>query len=244
MNNVLQKIEGFIKTHAVMLVICALLLSISVLMLNEGVRETWKDSLAREPYYGVKTEVSSVSIECNVYMGAEFLNHMLDTLKQKKVRITFFVGGIWAKDNEALVKRIVAEGHEIANHGYSHQQHSRISAQANRDEMMKTDALIQKLTGVKMQLFAPPSGDFNQLTLRIAEENNYKTIMWTADTIDWRDQNPELLLSRVKKKIDKGGIVLIHPTRATAQMLPCMIDELCSLGYDIVPVGELIKLQD
>ena len=182
-----------------------------------------------------------VSLMINVYWGTEYIDDMLTTLKEKDVKTTFFVGGSWVRDNEETFKKIVAERHEIGNHGFFHKDHDKINAARNREEISSAHNLVKELTGTEMRLFAPPSGAFNDVTLEIAKELGYTTIMWSKDTIDWRDKDESLIYKRATKNATGGDLVLMHPTKATAAVLGKIIDDLAEKGLRVAPVSEVIK---
>ena len=92
-----------------------------------------------------------------------------------------------------------------------------------------------------MNLFAPPSGAFSDTTLQVAKKLGYSTIMWTRDTIDWRDQNEELIYTRATKQLKGGDLILMHPTKATSQALDRIVQYVLSQNLKIVPVSENIK---
>ena len=92
-----------------------------------------------------------------------------------------------------------------------------------------------------MNLFAPPSGSFSQNTLDVASELGYKTIMWSKDTIDWRDKDSNLVYTRATKSIKGGDLVLMHPTKHTLEALPQIIDYYNSINMKVVTVSENLK---
>ncbi|MBO5712996.1 MAG: polysaccharide deacetylase family protein, partial [Clostridia bacterium] len=128
-----------------------------------------------------------VALTFNVYENTEVVNGILDTLKSENVKATFFVGGCWADDNENTLKRIINEGHELGNHGYYHKDHKKLDKEGNVNEISACGRIVFALTGYQTRLFAPPSGSYNKTTLTVANELGYQTIMWSKDTIDWRD---------------------------------------------------------
>ena len=91
-----------------------------------------------------------------------------------------------------------------------------------------------------MGLFAPPGGAYNSSTAIIAHNLNYKTIMWSKDTIDWRDQNKELIIDRATTSLSNGDLILMHPTKCTCEALPEIITKIVDSGYKIATVGENI----
>ena len=192
--------------------------------------------------YRGNTENKNVSIMINVYWGTEYLQPMIDILKEKGVNATFFVGGIWAVKNENLLKKIKELGFEIGNHGYNHKDHDKLTYEHNKQEITATHEIVRRITGVEMNLFAPPSGAYNQTTLDVASSLGYKTIMWTLDTIDWRDKNTDLIYSRATKKLANGALVLMHPTANTLEALPKIIDFYLDNNYSVVSVSTNIAL--
>jgi len=193
------------------------------------------------PIYCGDKNSKNVTLMINVYWGTEYLDKMLTTLKKHDVQTTFFVGGIWAQKENAMLNRIKEDGHEIANHGYFHKDHDKISAERNREEISMTEQVIEKTCGVKTKLFMPPSGAFNQTTLKVAGELGYKTIMWSKDTIDWRDKNPTLIYNRATQNIAGGDLILMHPTLATSEVLEDIIVSLKRGGWNLVTVSKNLK---
>jgi peptidoglycan/xylan/chitin deacetylase (PgdA/CDA1 family) len=103
-----------------------------------------------------------------------------------------------------------------------------------------TEDLVEKLCGIKMALFAPPSGAFNKRTVGIANSLGYKTILWTHDTIDWRDQDENLIYNRATKDASAGDLILCHPTECTANTLERIIIKYKELGFKINTVSSNI----
>lgn len=180
---------------------------------------------------------NAVSLMFNVYMGNEYVESILETLKQKGVKATFFVGGIWVNKNEDCFIKIFNSGNEIGSHGYWHKDHDKISDEEQANEIIMTDELVTKLTGKKMSLFAPPSGAYNSRTVEIASAYGYKTIMWSVDTIDWRDKNEQIIKQRAQKA-KAGDFILMHPTECTARAISSIIDNILGNGLKIVSVSE------
>lgn len=182
----------------------------------------------------------NASLMINVYWGTEYVMPMLEVMEEEGVLATFFVGGTWASKNPDLLNVIIQKGHEIGNHGYYHKDHDRISRQRNYEEINITHKLIEELTGYNMNLFAPPSGAFDSTTLEVAEELGYKTIMWTKDTIDWRDKDANICLNRATKNISNGDLILMHPTAHTLQALPGIINAYQQAEINLTTVSNTI----
>lgn len=173
-------------------------------------------------YYKGDTSSNKVSLMFNVYQNSENVYAILDILDKFSVKSTFFIGGCWAAKNTDCLKEIVLRGHEVGNHGYFHKDHAALTMEKSDEEISLCHKLVLLNTGVNMNLFAPPSGSYNKETAEGAASLGYKCVMWTVDTIDWRDKDENLIFTRAKKA--KGGsLVLMHPTDCTVKALEKII---------------------
>ena len=182
-----------------------------------------------------------VSLMVNVYWGTEYIQPMLDIFAENGVTTTFFVGGMWVRDNEETLKKICAAGHEIANHGYFHKDGKDLSYAQNKSEIVATNDLLKAMTGKTPALFAPPSGSYGKDTLKACEDLNMKVIMWSRDTIDWRDKNTEVIYTRATDKVEAGEMILAHPTYNTAEALPDILKYYKEHGLNAVTVSQIIS---
>ena len=194
------------------------------------------------PYYCGDVKSNCISLMFNVYWGTEFIEPILEVLNKYEVKATFFVGGSWVEKNYEVLKKIYENGHEIGNHGYLHKDHKTLSKTRNREEILLTDKLIFEYLGKNTKLFAPPSGSFGNDTLTICKELGFAVIMWSKDTIDWRDKDSGLVYSRATKNAKGGDLVLMHPTRHTLKALPDILEYYRANGLKEVTVSENLKL--
>lgn len=180
--------------------------------------------LPPHPIYRGNEYKPMVGLMINVAWGTEHLEPMLHILEQENVRATFFLDGSWLAAHPNEGRRLVEKGHEIGNHAYHHPQMSRLTAQKARQEIEETERLIADTLGVESTYFAPPSGDFNDNVIRVAAELGLHTVLWTADTIDWRPtSSPQMMVQRVSKQLGNGTLILMHPTDRTVEALPEII---------------------
>ncbi len=193
-----------------------------------------------EAIYNGNRSKNNISLMFNVYENTGVVNDIISLLDEKGVKATFFVGGCWADDNNQTLERIVASGHELGNHGYFHKDHKKLSYEGNYQEISLTGEMVSALCGVKINLFAPPSGSFSSTTLKAAYDLGYKVIMWSKDTIDWRDNDSAKIYNRATKDLAGGDLVLMHPKKHTLEVLPSIIDYYLSVGLDVVTVSENI----
>ncbi len=188
--------------------------------------------------YNGNRQNKKVSLMFNVYENTQVVNGIVSTLDEYGVKATFFVGGCWADDNGETLKRIVKSGHELANHGYFHKDHKNLDYQINKQEITLTENVVNALCGVKTNLFAPPSGSFSYTTLQVASELGYKVIMWSKDTIDWRDKDCDLIIKRATTNLTNGDLILMHPKEHTLKALPFIIERCFNGGFNVVTVSE------
>lgn len=197
-----------------------------------------------ERYYAVyngNKEKPNVSFMFNVYENTKVVNEIINTLNEYNVKATFFVGGCWADDNAETLNKIKASNLEIANHGYFHKDHKKLNYEQNVLEIQNTSKIVEGLCGVKTKLFAPPSGSFSDLTLEASYNLEHTTIMWSKDTIDWRDHSVDLVFYRATNNLQNGDLILMHPKEHTLKALPKIITYCIENGFTPVTVSENIK---
>lgn len=192
-------------------------------------------------YYQGTKDGKTIAFACNIDWGNEYIDEMLSILKDNNIKITFFPTGRWAENNEDILLEIYNEGHEIGNHGYRHLDYDKLDYKTNYDEINMAHKIIKDIIRESPQYFSPPSGAFNESTIKAAENLGYKTILWSVDTIDWRkDSNKDLIIRRVVDKIHDSAIVLMHPTGETNKALPEIINNLFQKGYKIGTISDVL----
>lgn len=193
--------------------------------------------------YGGDKNSKKLSLMINVYWGNEYVEEFLKIFKKYGIKTTFFIGGSWANQNIELLKKIYDYGHEIGSHGYSHKEHGKCGYETNLEEISKCHTIIKDILGIEMNLFAPPGGSYNSSTIKSAESLGYKTIMWTRDTIDWRDHNSELIYNRAITSMQGGDLILMHPTKNTIEALEKIIEYSKNCKLEITTVSDVLDLK-
>lgn len=194
-----------------------------------------------KPIYQGRDDKKVMAFTCNVAWGNEYIPSLLEIFNEKNVKATFFIEGRWAEKYPDLLKLIYEKGHEIGNHGYSHAHHAQLSYEENLNEIKKAEQAIENILGIKTTLFAPPYGEFSELTLKAANSMNYRLIMWTIDTIDWKKPGVDYIVNKVLSNAGNGKIVLMHPTEDTVRAMPTIIDNLHREGFKITTVSQLLS---
>jgi peptidoglycan/xylan/chitin deacetylase (PgdA/CDA1 family) len=176
--------------------------------------------------------------------SAKLTPKLLDLLAAHHVKATFFVIGQNAIDHPEIVQRAAREGHEIGNHSWSHPYLAKMSDDAVRRELRRTDDAIKAATGTRPTLMRPPYGSITMRQKRwIHDEFGYEIILWDVDPLDWKNPGPMTVCSRIVKETRPGSIVLshdIHP--GTVEAMPAIFAQLESKGFKFVSVSELIQM--
>ena len=128
------------------------------------------------PIYSVETDEKKAALTFDVAWGNEDTQKILDILKKYNVHAAFFMTGEWVEKYPDEVKAIYAAGHDLGNHSENHKNMSRLSDEEKTEEIMRAHQRVKELTGVEMNLFRPPYGDYNDEVIRNAQENGYYTI--------------------------------------------------------------------
>ena len=169
---------------------------------------------------------------------------LLDMLKERGIKATFFVVGKNVAEYPKIAKRIVDEGHEIASHSWSHPLLSKLSDASVRDQLERTHAAIEKATGVNTTLLRPPYGGFTERQRRWAHgEFGYKTILWDLDPLDWKVRNANHVEREILQNTRAGSIILTHDIhKSTVDAMPGTLDALLARGFKFATVSELIAM--
>ncbi len=160
---------------------------------------------------------------------------ILDTLALHGVRAMFFVCGEMAVDNKDLLRRMVAEGHVIGNHTWTHPQLTKISRPAMASEIGRTSEVVHQAVGTAPLWFRAPYGAWNRAAFEIGAELGMEPLAWTVDTLDWKEPGTTAIVSRVLKQAAPGVIVLNHDAGGnrsqSVQALASYLPQLLGRGF-------------
>lgn len=202
------------------------------------------EKLDKLPIYRGNEHKKVVALMVNVAWGTEYLPGMLDVLKKEKVKGTFFLDGSWLKKHPQEAKRLQQAGHEIGNHAYSHPLMSQISKDRMDKEIIKTEALMQKILRHKSKWFAPPAGDFNQSVIDVADQHQMKTVLWTVDTVDWKKSTSvNNMVRKIDQNVGNGSLILTHPTDRTLLAFSTIIRTVKKKGLQLGTVSDVLSSQ-
>ncbi|MCM1387579.1 MAG: polysaccharide deacetylase family protein [Bacillus sp. (in: Bacteria)] len=195
------------------------------------------------PIYCVDTDEKKVALSFDAAWGNDDTAEILSILKEHDIHVTFFMTGGWVESYPEDVKAILADGHDLGNHSENHKNMSELSNEEKTEELMSVHRKVKELTGYDMFLFRPPYGDYDNDVINVAKECQYYAIQWDVDSLDWKNEGLDSIIDTVTnhKNLGNGSIILCHNgAEYTAQALEALITELEDMGYEIVPVSQLI----
>ncbi|HHW13059.1 MAG TPA: polysaccharide deacetylase family protein [Firmicutes bacterium] len=180
----------------------------------------------------------------------EYTPQILDLLAQFGVKATFFLKGANIAGREWVVTRMVREGHLVANHSYSHPDFRKLTTVQIVAEVTKTEGLVKRITGRETALLRPPYGEMTAEGLDRLVTAGYTMVNWSVDSKDWRaDHQADQILANIMSQVKPGAIILMHSAGGSGQdltptvkALPALITNLQAMGYEIVPLTDLLPV--
>lgn len=197
----------------------------------------------------VETSQKTVALTFDDGPDSERTPAVLESLKKHNSHATFFVVGNRAEKQAQLLQKMAAEGHEIANHSYSHKGFDSNKPEFFKEEIEKTNALISQITSQKPVLFRPPGGYLSDSLVDLTKNEHLTIAYWTwqQDSKDWKNgTSATSIANHIIKNIQPGQIILLHDGASngleTAKAVDILLDKLTKEGYQFVTMSELIKL--
>ena len=167
-----------------------------------------------------------------------YTERLLDGLKERGVKASFFLIGRSVKEYPEAVKRMEEEGHLIGNHTYNHVKLKGLSPEETRREIQKTDEAVYEITGKHVAYLRPPFGEWEEdleLTYPVLP------VMWTVDPLDWTTENVEEIVDRVVTQAGENDMILLHDCYdSSVEAALQIVDRLLAEGFDFVRVDELL----
>ena len=218
---------------------------------TEGAAPTGNASAAQLKKYNAYYvgDTSKKKIYLTVGAGYEngYTEHILDVLKKHNAKATFFLVGNFMETSPEIVKRMVAEGHTVGNHTYTHPDMSQIlDKTAFENELTKLEKLYKETTGKEMKkLYRPPQGKYSESNLKMAQELGYTTVFWSLAYVDWyNDDQPteDEAMDKLIPRIHNGAVVLLHSTSKTnSEILDKLLSKWENMGYSFGDISDISK---
>jgi peptidoglycan/xylan/chitin deacetylase (PgdA/CDA1 family) len=196
-------------------------------------------------YNSCNVEGMSIAITFDDGPNAELTPKLLDMLKERGIKATFFVVGRNVEEYPGIVARMATEGHEVANHSWSHPALTKLGVESFRKQIENTNEAIAKATGKRPVLMRPPYGATSvSLNKRLNDQFGLKVILWSVDPLDWKYRNSNRVYNAIIQNTRPGSIILAHDIHATTvAAMPATLDALLAKGYKFATVSELIAME-
>lgn len=200
---------------------------------------------AAKPYRKGAAQTHQIALTFDDGPSIQNTEEILSILKEYGIRATFFVIGENAAADPDRIRMIYEAGHEIGNHTYTHSYISKIGKDALREEIRKTEEILQSITGQKPKVFRPPGGIYDEASLRVLEEMGYRSVLWSLDTKDWCMPKSDTIASKIEENAVSGDIILFHDLNdkrlPTPDALKRILPYLKENGYEFVTITEMIE---
>ena len=202
------------------------------------------DALKPATYSSAHVEGPYIAMTFDDGPSPETTPRLLDMLKQRNIKVTFFLIGQNAERNPEIVRRMLAEGHEIGNHSWTHPQLSKLSDDRVTQEITKTQDTIKNESGFTPTTLRPPYG---AITARqrawIENQFGLNIILWSVDPFDWKRPGPSVITQRILSGARPGAIILSHDIhKQTVDAMPATLDALLAKGYKFVTISQLLAM--
>ena len=203
-----------------------------------------------EIVWEVPTKSKVIALTFDDGPDPRYTTQIAELLKEYNAKATFFVVGSRVKAHPQVVRLLMEQQHELANHTYTHPDVRRISPANLREEVLATQEEIYKHTGLRPHLFRPPGGVYNESLVHVAKDAGFLVVMWSwhQDTRDWSDPGVKKITNKVLNNARNGDIVLFHDyggnRKQTVDALREIMPELQMRGYQFVTVSELMKYRN
>ena len=167
-----------------------------------------------------------------------YTERLLDGLKKRNVKATFFLIGKSADKYPELVKRMAEEGHLIGNHTMDHVRLNHKTYEEAIEQIRQSNQIISQITGQTPQYIRPPFGEWSK---ELQEEVDMTAVLWDVDPVDWKVKNTEIVVKRILKNARDGDIILLHDVYGTSVDAALeIVDQMQAEGYEFVTVDEII----
>lgn len=183
-------------------------------------------------------EIKQIALTFDDGPNCKYTPQLLDGLKERDVKATFFLIGKYVEECPDVVKRMNDEGHLIGNHTYDHVEITTLSDEAALKEIHDTNAVIYDIIHEDVEYMRPPFGVWQR---NLEEDLDVMPVMWSVDPLDWTTSNTQEIINKVVRDVEDGDIILMHDCyQSSVDAALRIIDILEDAGYEFVTVDELL----
>lgn len=197
-------------------------------------------------YRSVVTDTKQIALTFDDGPHPRLTHEILDVLDKYSVQATFFMVGVNVVNYPEAAKEVIARGHEVGNHTYSHYHMRGLNEEALNDELDRCEDALEELCEYRPHLFRPPEGAITEYVRHSSERGDYTLVLWSLDTRDWEEKNTARIVQAVLENIQPGDIILMHDYIGTESKTPraleLLLPKLLKRGYEPVTVSRLLGI--
>ena len=210
------------------------------LVKQASAKATALENFSTDTIAGIPVEESPrIALTFDDGPNARYTPILLDGLKKRNIRASFFLIGENIEGNEDILLQMRKDGHLIGNHTWDHASLSSLNGSSIQSEIKSTNAQIRALTGHNATLVRPPYGAYNS---NVQINAGAPLILWSIDTLDWKTRNAKNTINVVMNEVKDGSIILMHDIHSpSVDAAEVLIPKLIASGYQLVTVSELAK---
>lgn len=195
--------------------------------------------------YHVDTAEKKIALTFDDGPHPRYTDAILKILAENDIKATFFEIGVNIKQYSNTTRHVIAAGHEIGNHTYTHTTMKHLSGQELKEEIAQTDRLLKELGYGPVALFRPPQGICTDVLFDVMSSTGKRAILWNIDTLDWAHRSSDEIVREIEKYVSGGDIILFHDyisgENTTIPAIKKLIPALKARGYQFVTVSELMQ---
>ncbi|MFD2707256.1 polysaccharide deacetylase family sporulation protein PdaB [Salibacterium lacus] len=222
----------------------ALFIVIGGAWMNRSVLPVFSTEEGPSAFYRADIDEKKTALTFNISWGEDRALPILDILKEKEVEAVFFVSGAWAERHPDIMERMMEDGHTIGSHGYRYDHYPNMDEEEIIRDLNLSHKKINDVTGLDVEYFRPPHGDFTPSVLETITKSGYTTVHWSVGGDDWENPGVNQIVSDITGALQPGDVIMLHASdsaRQTGEALPVIIEDLREKGYSFASLDELIS---
>ena len=206
----------------------------------------FSSSAQGEVYRSVKTDSMQIALTFDDGPHPFLTQRILDILSKYDVKATFFMVGENVINYPDAARAVLAAGHEVGNHTFSHVHVKGLSKNGVLEELGRCEDALEELCEYRPHLFRPPEGAIDDYAVHCSDDFDYTLILWSLDTRDWENKDAEQIAQTVLSSVSPGDIILMHDyigrKSKTPEALEILLPKLIEMGYEPVTVSRLLGI--
>jgi polysaccharide deacetylase family sporulation protein PdaB len=234
------------RVKQTLIILVASFFSAGILYMENGVfQPVFSTGDGPRAIYKGESKEKKIALTFDISWGDTKALPILDLLKKEGIKnATFFLSASWAERHPDIVKRIIEDGHEIGSMGYQYKNYTDLDEAKIKRDILHAQEVLESLGVKKVSLLRPPTGNFDQKVLKVAEATGYTVIHWSIDSKDWKNPGVEEIVGNVVTPLKGGDIILLHASDSAKQTINAIspiIKGVKQKGYSNATISDILS---